>query len=90
MQRHQKPFGVMATIFRMISGLLEHWKLALIAALFLSPVGPHLRWEYRYQDVYGRKVFLSCTYLGARGFIKPDYIEGCPVVAMLDARSSRR
>ena len=89
MQRHQKLLGVMAAIFRMISGVLEYWKLALVAAFFLSPIGPHLRWEYQYRDVYGHKVFVNCTYLGARGFITPDFLEDCPVVAIFDTRSAK-
>jgi len=72
---------------RFISGLVGHWKLAALVIFFLSPVGPHLRWEYQYTQGYnGYRAYQSCTYLGSRGFITPDYVEGCPFVAWLDAR----
>jgi hypothetical protein len=89
MHQHHRSLGVLAAMSRMISGVLDHWRLALIAALFLSPVGPHLRWEYQYRDVYGHRAYVSCTYLGARGFITPDYIEECPIIAVIDTRSPK-
>lgn len=73
-------------LFRALSYVISQWKIALLIAFFVSPVGPHIRWEYTYNSVYGQRVFLTCTYLGSRGFMTPDFIEGCPVIAILDSR----
>lgn len=81
--------SLLAGIARITSHLLDYWKLAFIAAFFLSPVGPHMRWEYTYRDTYGHRTYVSCTYLGSRGFITPDYLDDCPMIAWLDARGLR-
>ena len=83
-------FGVLGWLLKQIGGLFRFWPLVLIAVFFISPVGPHLRWEYTYTDVYGRRVFHACTYLGARGFIITDGYPDCPFVAVLDTRTGRR
>ena len=64
--------------------LLMKWPLLLIAAFFLSPVGPHLLWEYHYRG--SRDVRFNCSYIGSRGLVHPGYVEGCPYIAWLDAR----
>lgn len=78
--------SLLAGIARMTGHLLAYWKLLLIAVFFVSPVGPHLRWEYTYRDAYGHRSYVSCTYLGSSGFITPGYLDDCPVIAWLDAR----
>lgn len=80
----------MDTKFVRVYFSLRQWPLMLVIAFFLSSAGPHIRWEYTYRDVYGHRAYLSCTYVGSRGFITPDYIEGCPVLVWLDAREWRR
>lgn len=69
---------------RLIGHVLGYWKLALLAAFFLSGWGPHLRWEYTYRDVYGHRSYISCTYLGPRGFITPQR-DDCPFIALLES-----
>lgn len=83
--------GVLAFVARMASDTLRRWPMILIAAFFLSPEGPHLRWEYTYRTIYGKRIYLSCIYLGSRGFVTPPYSElaGCPVIAWLDAGDKR-
>lgn len=83
-------FGALSALSRLFAALADGWKIVLIAAFFLSPVGPHLRWEYTYREAYGHRAYVSCTYVGARGFITPNDVEGCPVIAWLDAREWRR
>lgn len=78
-------YGFFGGFFRLLGWLVKQWKLVLIAAFFLSPYGPHLRYEYTYREAYGHRAYLSCTYLGSRGFVTPAYVEGCPIFIMLDA-----
>ena len=87
----RRTLWAIAFVARLASDLLQCWPLILIAAFFLSPVGPHLRWEYAFREVYGDRVYLGCTYLGSRGFVTPAYgtLDGCPVIAWLDARETR-
>lgn len=79
---------LLSVLSRSVSFVLSHWLLALLALFLLSPIGPHLRWEYTYHRGYygSQKVFIRCTYLGSRGFITPEYVAGCPVIAFHDAR----
>ena len=88
MTRHHL-LGAGGALLRLLSAVIEHWKLALVIAFFASPIGPHLRWEYTYRDAYGQRAYTGCTYLGSRGFIIPDSVPGCPFMAFLDARESR-
>lgn len=89
MNRHHM-LGGSGVLLRLLSAIIEHWKLALVIAFFASPIGPHLRWEYTYRDTYGHRSYLGCTYLGSRGFITPNIAPDCPVIAFLDARDWRR
>ena len=82
--------ALLSFLFRALSYVISQWKIALVIAVAVMPVGPHIRWEYTYNTVYGQRVFLSCKYLGSRGFITPDFIEGCPVIAILDSREGVR
>ncbi len=82
----------LAKVARLIGGMLGYWKLALIALFFLSPVGPHLRWEYTYRgdrDPFCQRSYTSCTYLGSRGFITPAITVDCPFI-ILNAREWRK
>jgi hypothetical protein len=72
-----------------VSRLLQKWLVVLIAIFFLSPVGPHLRWEYQYRGANEYRTYSNCTYLGSRGFFKPGYIGNCPLIAWLDSRGAR-
>lgn len=89
MSYQPKDFSLTAIAARMIGGLLNHWPLAVVALFFLSPVGPHLRWEYTYRGYGDYRSYVSCTYLGSRGFVTPIFMDDCPMVAWLDSRGSR-
>ena len=88
--KRRSGLKALAAIGRLVSLVFEHWKLALIAAFFLSPVGPHLRITYSYNETYGQVSYLACTYLGSRGFVQLGLGGECPVIAFLDARDWRR
>ncbi|MCK5556074.1 MAG: hypothetical protein KAI76_07545, partial [Alphaproteobacteria bacterium] len=58
-------FRVLSGFMRLISNLLGYWKLALIVAFFISPIGPHLRWKDTYHSDNTPHNYISCTYLGS-------------------------
>lgn len=85
--RHFGPLKLLAMVLRGLAGLLSTWPLVLIAALVLSPVGPHVLTTYQYYDVGGRRAHLSCDYLGVRGFVtRPGYGGQCPFLILIDRR----
>ena len=89
MYRPRKQYSVLAILSRGLAKIFGLWPFALIFVLYWSPVSPHLRWEYTYREVYGARVYIACTYLGAQGFVTPYGLHDCPVIAMLDARDWR-
>lgn len=72
-----------------IARLLRTWPLFLIAAFFLSPIGPYLRVSYIYEGSRDYPRYIACTYLGSRGFV-PTYVPRCPIVAWLDSREHKQ
>jgi len=86
---HYKPKRVrlgrvFASFLRGIAGIISRWPLLLIVAFFISPIGPHMRFEYTYQQYGSQKYMTSCKYIGARGFVW--YREGatCPFFTIID------
>lgn len=79
-------YGMLGWVFGQVGGLFRHWLLFLIAALIVSPIGPHILWETSYTNAYGRKVFHACTYIGTRGLITTGAMEDCSLIAILDTR----
>ncbi|MBI1208201.1 MAG: hypothetical protein GC191_13060 [Azospirillum sp.] len=82
--------GVLAVgggVARLMGSVLRRWPLILIAAFFISPSGPHLRVVYSYRGPASHPAYISCTYLGSRGFITPSYgvMGDCPLIAWIDA-----
>ena len=85
-----KHYGLLAHLSRFVSLLVDHWFVVLVVAFFLSPVGPHIRWEYQYREGYARKpIYISCTYVGSRGFVTPQFSDDCPLFVWLDAEESQ-
>jgi len=78
--------NVISFLGRQISAIIAAWPLFVLAALLISPIGPHLRWSYT-KSAYS---YHQCTYLGSRGFIDPDLTPDCPIVVILDSRNWRR
>lgn len=83
------PMRLLAGIFRLAGGLLNAWPVLLVAAYFVLPTVPHLRWEYSYRTVYDRQVFLDCTYLGPNGLVMPEHHGHCPFIALLNTNTGR-
>ena len=86
MQQRHSSLGFFAGLARLLSWLLSHWMLLAIAAFFISPIGPHMRWTYSYTGAYDHPTYLHCTYLGSRGVITPNLAPACPFITILDAR----
>ncbi|MEM9375592.1 MAG: hypothetical protein AAGA72_05190 [Pseudomonadota bacterium] len=80
------PFSVLAAVLRWLSGLSRHALLIALVAVVVSPIGPAMRWEYTYRNVYGERVYLHCVYVGSRGFFAPSVREGCPLMIVADSR----
>ena len=81
------PLRLVAMALRGLVKLLKLWPLLVIAAIVLSPVGPYLRWEYRYQQRGPLQYFTDCTYLSIRGFVRMAPNPGhCPFFLILDHR----
>ena len=85
--RKFRPLSWLSMVLRGITYLLRHWLLLLIAALVISPVGPHLRVWYTYTDYGAYKDMSNCIYLGGRGLIERDDGDICPVIMIIDWRT---
>lgn len=81
-----RPFAWLSVLLRSTAYLLRHWFLLLIAALMISPVGPHLLVWYTYKDYGAYRDMNDCIYLGGSGFIERDYGDDCPVIIIIDRR----
>jgi len=84
--RHRtgRPLRLVAKLFRLLAKLLRQWPLLLLVAWAVSPITPHMRWRYTYQDYGQSRVYYHCQYIGVEGFI--DYREGanCPFITLID------
>ena len=89
MSYKRNDFSITAIVARMIGASIDRWPLVLIILFFVSPVGPHMRWEYTYRDTYGHRSYISCSYLGSRGLLPHRFTENCPFFAWIDARGAR-
>ncbi len=79
---------VVAGFIRGIAGILVRWPLLLFAALIVSPIGPHLRIQYTYEQRGTYRYMLSCEYLGSRGFVNFIATGDCPLVTVIDRREA--
>jgi hypothetical protein len=80
----------LARFIRFIAGMLERWPLLLLAIVIVSPVGPHLRWNYTYRDVGQNRVYVACDYLGVRGVVPYRRGSECPLLVLIDLREVGR
>lgn len=88
---HYKPkrirWGkVFAAFIRSIAGIISRWPLLLFAAFLVSPIGPHLRWQYTYQQHGSYRYMIDCQYIGSRGFVRYRESGDCPVLTIIDRR----
>ena len=85
--------GLLGRVAALLAFILSNWPWALLAAFLISPEGPHLRLAYKFYGSYSRPYgHHDCRYLGSRGVfvLQSGHIEGCPVIAWLDAREARQ
>lgn len=87
--RQLRPWRVSALALRALAALLSLWPLLLVAAVLLSPVGPHLRWSYVYQERGSQRHYLDCLYVGSRGWVRYREGHACPLVTIIDRRVAR-
>ena len=72
---------------RTLAHLLHHWPWLLLAAAFLSPISPHMLWQYDYiQHPGGNKLMIRCRYLGPHGFRPYKRGFDCPYFVLIDSR----
>lgn len=86
--RRLRPYQISAKLLRALVHLMGHWRLFLLAALILSPIGPHLRFQYSYYARGTSKYMVDCDYLGPRGFVKYVDRGDCPLIAIIDRRKA--
>jgi hypothetical protein len=91
--KHYKPTRLrwrkgLAHVIRFIAGMLERWPLLLLAVVIVSPVTPHLRWNYAYEQRGTYRHMFACEYLGSRGFVNHVESGRCPVIAIIDTRKN--
>ena len=80
------PWRKAANALRALADLLDQWPLLLLAALLLSPVGPHLRVQYSYVPHGSYREMRACRYLGSRGWVEHVQDGRCPLVTIIDRR----
>lgn len=86
--QHKKfrPARIVSALLRGIGYLIEKLPLVLLIVCVVSPVGPHLRIQYRYHANYGDKYITDCVLLGSRGYVERVGNERCPLIAIIDTR----
>lgn len=83
-----RPLRLLSELLRGLASLLDLWPLLLLVALLLSPVSPHLRWTYTYEQHGNQRYYHACTYLGVRGLVPFPVVYGdCPVILMINQGS---
>ena len=82
-----RPLRLVAMLLRGLVSLLSLWPLLLFGAFFLSPLSPHMRWQYTYEQRGDERHYIACEYLGARGFVRHvGHYGQCPFFTMIDRR----
>jgi len=77
-KKRLRPLRILAMGLRFIARLLQLWPLLLSAMLLISPITPHLRWNYHPENTDSRQ----CDYMGVRG-LKLRNTSGCPFIAFM-------
>ncbi|MXS77910.1 hypothetical protein ABF87_08020 [Nitrosomonas sp. JL21] len=84
-----RSFSWLSVLLRSLAYLLRHWFLLLIAALMISPIGPHLLVWYSYKDYGAYRDYNDCLYLGGGGLLERDFGDDCPVIVIIDKRDKQ-
>lgn len=82
--RRIKPWRVLAGAVRLLAMLIKAWPLALLTFVLLSPVTPHMLWEYTYTELGQHRVYQRCRYLGIRGWVNHRPGADCPFIALIN------
>lgn len=77
-----RALRLLAMAVRFIARLVKLWPLLLVILLFASPATPHVRMDYQYQDINGKRMMWNCHYFGVRGFVYPEP-SVCPFVTLI-------
>jgi hypothetical protein len=82
--RKLRPWMLTSLALRGLIRLLELWPFVLLLAVYLSPIQPYFRYEYRYFNIGHSKIMTDCDYLGLHGMTK--YRDGsfCPFITFID------
>jgi hypothetical protein len=76
---------MLAKLLRGIVHSFNGWPLMLLVAFIVSPVTPHMRWEYTYRAAGTYRVYSHCTYLGKSGFVEYRRGETCPFITLINS-----
>ena len=88
MDRQQVQRSRLGAVSKALGWLVSKLPLIALVAIIISPVGPHMRWQYRYVDGYSDRVYTHCIYIGARGQVVADHLTPyCPFFVILDSRA---
>lgn len=89
MNGYKRRINRRSIALKIFAALLERWPLVLVGAFLISPIGPHMYWSGEYREVFGSRVYTSCTYIGSRGHVQLDFRhfnDTCPIFMWLDSR----
>ena len=82
-----KAWRLLAMSLRALSRVLNLWPLVVLAAVILSPIGPHIRWQYTYEQRGPYRHYVACQYLGGQGVVHYVQPPGeCPFITLIDRR----
>ncbi|MEW8026302.1 MAG: hypothetical protein AB2806_00985 [Candidatus Thiodiazotropha sp.] len=88
--KRMRSLKLAATFIRGLAASLALWPFMLLAAAVLSPVTPHLRWEYSYQEFGRQRIYVTCDYVGVRGIVTYHRGSECPLLVLIDLREMGR
>jgi len=77
-QERLRPLRILAMGLRFIARLLQLWPLLLGVTLLISPITPHLRWNYHPET----QASVQCDYLGVHGY-RVRNKNSCPFIAFI-------
>ena len=82
--RKRSPLRFTADVLRGITKLLTLWPLLLVCVFFFSPISPHMRWTYTYQDYGQTRNYHRCEYIGPDGLVPYMHGDTCPFITLIN------
>jgi hypothetical protein len=83
--RKLKPLNLTAMLLRLLVVLIKQWPLILVVLVIVSPISPHIRWQYNYYHDDGYK--FNCHYMGTKGLVRYARTGDCPLIIWIDYRN---